>query len=135
MVGTTFDAVITFGFDWMVFGVDGTGNTAGLANCASNELTTPRLGARNDVTERDTIVGIGDAVLPEFCSNCLSRTFCESSDLWGTMVMVEYLQLSIVAVLSLDGFAFVCTDADVEADVDTDESSFSSLIAFACSRL
>lgn len=71
----------------------------GRANCASSELTTPRLGARSDVTERETIVGKDDGVgvllLPEFCNSCLSSTFCESSGFeFGTIVMVENLQLS-----------------------------------------
>lgn len=62
-------------------GVAGTGKITGRASCASSELTTPKLGARNDVTVRE-MVGIDDGVvLLACCSNCLSRTFCDSSDL------------------------------------------------------
>lgn len=68
----------------MADGVDGTGKITGRANCASRELTTPRLGARNDVTERETMVGNDDGdgvVLLACCNSCFSRTFCVSSDL------------------------------------------------------
>lgn len=88
----------------MAFGCAGTGGMTGRANCASSELTTPRLGARNEeVTARDTIVGNcdedGELFVPEFCSNCLSKTFCESSDLvCGTIVMLDNLQFSLVGV-------------------------------------
>lgn len=73
-----------FGFDWMADGVAGTGKITGRASCASSELTTPKLGARNEVTERETMVGIDDGdgvVLLACCNNCFNRTFCVSSDL------------------------------------------------------
>lgn len=88
----------------MAFVWAGTGGMTGRANCASNELTTPRLGARTDeVTARDTLVGNcdcdGELFVPEFCSNCLSKTFCESSDfVCGTIVMLDILQLSLIDI-------------------------------------
>lgn len=70
-----------------------TGGITGRANCASNELTTPKLGARTVVTGRVIVLeGVGDGVLlfPEFCSNCFSNTFCEfcvSSDFCGADIL------------------------------------------------
>lgn len=115
---------IEFGFDWMVLWVVWTGKMTGLANWASSELTTPKLGARNEVTDRETIVGNDDGVgvvLLACCSNCFNSTFCESSGLW---IATENLQFSVVL-----SAAFCVTT------VDSIDSSFSSLIVFDASML
>lgn len=67
----------------------GTGGITGRASWASRELTTPRLGARTFVTERDCIGTEFDTLggaFPEdveFWRSCFNNTFCVSSDLDG----------------------------------------------------
>lgn len=118
-------------FDCNDVGVAGTGGMTGRANCASNELTTPSDGARIEVTDRDTMadggVGVGALLLPEFCSNCLSSTFCDSSGFEcdvctdGIVGMAGYLWLS--PSVSLRSF--------VVDTVLSDVSILSSLLAVA----
>lgn len=114
------------GFDWIVFGVAGAGRITGRASCASSELTTPKLGARNDGPDRDTMVGIDDGVgvvLLACCNNCFNKTFCDSSGLW--IVTVVNLQLSVI-------FSVLFGPISV---ADAFVSSFSSLMEFDASML
>lgn len=70
------------GWGETIIGFAGLGGITGLASWASNELKTPKLGALWFEIIPGTVLVNGDETeLPEFCSNCLSKTFWESSDL------------------------------------------------------
>lgn len=125
----------------------GTGGMTGRASCASSELTTPRLGARMLGTLRldmDTLddgcccccwfccwfcccepAGLFVADVMEFCSNCFSSTFCESSALAIGCADVCCGGGASGGVDDSDAIeasaepASVASDVDVDVDVDT----------------